>query len=155
MAKNRKGTSPILMDIHYKHPLNTFEEFYGDWISYSEIEQVSYIDLKEMVFSMIGRGVRFRKFGRDGGILTVKADMKPDEYELFLSIYKGEEIDEEATSDEANNPEGEIKYKKFRFLHDFIISNVRELTVDEKLRFKKITQEEAKEQREDEDEDED
>jgi len=153
MAKNRKGTTPILIDIHYKYPMNTFEEFYGDWISYSEIEQASYIDLKDMVFEMIGRGVRFRKFGREKkGVLTVKADMKPNEYELFLRIFKEEEVDEEATNDEVRNPEGETKYKKFRFFHDFVISNIRELNTAERLKFKKITEEEARRIREGEEE---
>ena len=57
MAKNRKGTLPILLDLHYRYPINKFEEFYGDTISYSEIEQFSYIDLKEMVFEKINRGI--------------------------------------------------------------------------------------------------
>lgn len=145
MAKNRKGTTPILIDIHYKYSSNKFEEFYGDWINYSEIEQVSYIDLKEMVFEMIGRGVRFRKFGRENRVLTVKADMTPKEYELFLKIFRGEAIDKEATNDKENNPEGETKYLTFRFLHDFEISNIRELTKEEKIRFNKIPKEEIEE----------
>jgi len=138
MAKNRKDTIPILIDLHYKYSINRFEEFYGDWISYSEIEQVSYIDFKDMVFEMIGRGVKFRKFGREKRVLTIKVEMTKDEYELFLRIFNKEEIDVEATNDLDKNPEGETKYLKFNFLHEFVVSNVRGLTRAESIKFKKV-----------------
>lgn len=138
MTKNRKGTLPILLDLHYKSTSNAFEEFYGDGVSYSEIEQTSYIDLKEMVFEKIGKGVKFRKFGRSGRVLTVKMDILPKEYEIFLKIANEEEIDEEATNNPERNPLGKIKYIRFNFLHDFKVSNIRPLTDEERLKFKKM-----------------
>jgi hypothetical protein len=137
MAKNRKGTLPMLLDLHYKYPTNRFEEFYGDTVSYSEIEQYSYIDLKEMVFEKIDRSIKFRKFGRDKKILTVKMDITPKEYEEFLTIFREDEVDEEATNNLDINPSGIVKYRRFDFLHDFTISNIRDLTNEERIRFKK------------------
>lgn len=140
MAKSRKGTFPTLLDLHYKYSLNEFEEFYRDSVTYSEIEQTSYIDFKDMMFEMIGRGIKFRKFGRYNGVLTVRADMTPNEYELFLEIFKGKAVDEEATNDVDRNPDGETKYLKFNFVHDFTISNIRDLTKDEQIKFKKVVE---------------
>jgi len=140
MAKNRKGTLPILLDLHYSESMNKFEEFYGDGVSYSSVEQESYIDFKEMMFQMVGN-VKFRKFGRDKNILTIKADITPDEYELFLRILKEEEVDVEATNDIDNNPEKETKYLRFNFLHDFTITDIRDLTNAERIRFKKNVEE--------------
>ena len=137
MIKNRKHTFPTLIDLHYKHSMNNFQEFYGENISYSEIEQVSYIDFKDMMFEMVGKGVKFRKFGRDKNILTIRADMHQKEYELFLRIFREEEVDEEKTNDIDDNPEGETKFKSFNFFHEFTISSIRELTNAERLRFKK------------------
>ncbi len=156
MIKNRKGVLPILLDLHYMYPMNRFEEFYGDSVSYSEIEQSSYIDLKEMVFEQINRGIKFRKFGRDKKILTVKMDVTPKEYETFLSIVREDTIDEEATNDLDMNPEGEIKYNRFNFLHDFTVSNIRDLTNAERIKFKKAiveSEEEIPEMEEDIEED--
>ena len=127
----------MLLDLHYKYPTNRFEEFYGDTVSYSEIEQYSYIDLKEMVFEKIDRGIKFRKFGRDKKILTVKMDITPKEYEEFLTIFREDEVDEEATNDLDRNPDRNVKYKRFNFLHDFTISNIRDLTNEERIKFKK------------------
>jgi len=146
MEKNRKGTLPILIDLHYKYSSNEFEEFYGDTVSYSEIEQTSYIDLKEMVFEKISRSIKFRKFGRDKRILTVKMDIKPNEYDKFLSIFREGEIDEEATNDLEANPDGIIKFNRFNFLHDFTISNIRDLTNEERVRFKKAIVEDEDEE---------
>lgn len=120
---------PILLDLHYKFSTNHFEEFYGDSVSYSSIEQESYIDLKEMSFEQISRGIKFRKFGRLGNILTIKMDISPSDYELFLSIFREDEFEDQLT--------GEIKNKKFNFLHDFKVSNIRDLTMEEKIKFKK------------------
>jgi hypothetical protein len=142
MTKNRKGTIPILLDLHYRYPMNRFEEFYGYSVSYSEIEQTSYIDLKEMVFEKIDKDIKFRKFGREKRVLTVKMDITPSEYEEFLIIFKEEEVDELATNDVDRNPNGVVKYKRFNFLHDFTISNIRDLTNKERLRFKKAIVEE-------------
>lgn len=137
MTKNRKGTIPLLLDLHYKFSANSFEEFYGDGVSYSEIEQTSYIDLKEMVFEKIGKGVKFRKFGRDGRVLTIKIDILPKEYELFLKVFNEEEVDEEFTNDPIRNPLGKTKFIRFNFMHDFKISNIRDLTNEEIIKFKK------------------
>lgn len=131
MAKNRKNTKSMLLDLHYKHPRNTFEEFYGYSISYSEIEQVSYIDLKEMSFEKIDERIKFRKFGRDNGVLTVKMDVTPNELEKFMAILEYSE----------NNVI--VGPKGFNFLHDFVITNVRDLTNEERIRFKKDVVEEA------------
>ena len=136
MAKSKKETLPILLDLHYKYSINKFEEFYGDSVSYASIEQESYIDLKEMSFEQINRGIKFRKFGRQGNVLTVKMDIIPSEYELFLKIFREEDIDEEATE----NSGGVIKYKRFNFLHDFEVSNIRDLTREEKIKFKKAVE---------------
>ena len=138
MAKNKKGTQSVLLDLHYKYPTNRFEEFYGNSVSYSEIEQYSYIDLKEMVFEKINRGIKFRKFGRFKKILTVKMDVNPEEYEQFLLIFREEEVDEEATNDLDRNPDGIVKYNRFNFLNDFTISNIRDLTNEERIKFKKV-----------------
>lgn len=155
MAKNRKGTQSILIDLHYKYSMNRFEEFYGDTVSYSEVEQVSYIDLKEMVFELIDRSIKFRKFGRDKKILTVKMDVTPEELNEFTLIQLGECIDEDKTNDVDENPGGIIKYKKFNFLHDFTVSNIREITNAERLKFKKAIIESEDENSEDESDEED
>ncbi len=112
--------------------MNKFEEFYGESVSYSSIEQESYIDLKEMSFEQISRGIKFRKFGRQGNILTVKMDITTPDYELFLKVFRGE-ADEETD----DNSGEEAKLMRFNFLHDFEISNIRDLTREEKIRFKK------------------
>ena|ERR1017187_2145425 len=103
MTKSRKNIIPILIDIRYQFPINRFEEFYGDNVTYAEIEQTSYIDLKEMVFEKVSRNIKFRKFIRENGVLTIKAEMLEKEYEKFLNLRKE---------------------KAFKFLHDFTISNV-------------------------------
>jgi len=145
MIKNRKGTNSILIDLHYKYSANRFEEFYGDCVTYAEIEQVSYIDFKDMVFEMIGNSVKFRKFGREKRVLTIKSDMTPSEYELFMKILDNEAVDVEATEDKDSNPEGETKYLTFNFLHEFMVSNIRDLTREERIRFKKTTEEDEEE----------
>lgn len=143
MPKNRVGVKSFLMDMHYDKPLNSFEEFYGEWISYSEIEQASYIDFKEMVFDMINRDIKFRKYGRlVKGVLTLKVDLLDEEYEQLIRINNQTEIDSDYSLE---NP-GEIRYKKFNFIHDFVISNIRPLTNEEKIRFKKISIDELDEE---------
>lgn len=131
MAKNRKNTKSMLLDLHYKYPINTFEEFYGYSISYAEIEQVSYIDLKEMSFEKINKKIKFRKFGRDNGVLTVKMDVTPNELEKFMAILEYSE------NSVIVGPKG------FNFLHDFVITNVRDLTNEERIKFKKDVVEEV------------
>ncbi len=132
MARGKKETLPILFDLHYKHSMNHFEEFFGESVSYSEIEQSSYIDLKEMAFEKISRSIKFRKFGRYKNVLTVKMDLTRSEYESFLKVFREEDIDEEASK-----RAGKTKYIRFNFIHDFTISNIRDLTKEEKIKFKK------------------
>lgn len=119
--------------------MNHFEEFYGETVLYSEIEQISYIDLKDMVFEKINKNIKFRKFGRNNNILTIKMDIKPNEYKKFLSILKGNTIDKKATNDIKTNPNKEIKYNTFNFLHNFTISNIRYLTNEDRVKFNKTT----------------
>ena len=51
MKKERHGTQVVLIDLQYHDSLNAFECFYGDHISYQEIEQKSYIEFKDIMFS--------------------------------------------------------------------------------------------------------
>jgi hypothetical protein len=120
MKKNRKNTLPVLIDIRYKWSMNRFEEFYRDSVKYKDIEQESYIELKTMTFEFINKNIKFRKFDRENGTLTLKANMLESELEKFNSILNGEVLDEEKTE-----REGEEVYKRFFFMHDFEISNVR------------------------------
>lgn len=83
--------------------MNKFEEVYGEHIPYSQIEQESYIELKEMVMQKIKRKIKFRKRGREGMVLSLKAEMFQDEYDMFLDI---------------NEKKG------FNFIYDFTISQV-------------------------------
>lgn len=137
MAKNRKNTLPILMDIRFHGSMNKFEETYGDHISYAEIEQESYIDLKSMIFEKINPDIKIRKFNRDKHILTLKADMLDKEYQLLQDIIAGKVVNEKATNDKKNNPEGNIINDRFNFVHDFIISRVKIMTNEDLLLLKK------------------
>lgn len=137
MAKNRKNTLPILIDIKFNGSMNKFEEVYGECISYAEIEQESYIDLKGMVFEKISEGIKFRKFNREKNVLTLKADMFEKEYQKLQDLLENKIIDEKATLDKKNNPSGEPIFDKFNFLHDFIISKVKIMTNEDLLKLKK------------------
>ena len=83
MKKERKNTKTILIDIEYKGNINQFEEFYGDNVSYQEIEQESYIEFKTMMFNYVNPDIKFRKHGRVTKCLTIKADMLESEIKLF------------------------------------------------------------------------
>lgn len=141
MAKNRKNTIPILIDIRYALSMNSFEEFYGDCVSYAEIEQESYIDLKSMVFEKIDPEIKFRKFNREKNILTVRADMLDKEFKLFKDILDGNIINQKATKDKKNNPNGEPIKERFSFFHNWKISNVKIMTKEDLLKCKKTIQE--------------
>lgn len=141
MAKSRKNTIPILIDIRYSHSMNRFEEFYGDCVTYADIEQESYIDLKSMVFEKICPDIKFRKFNRENNTLTIKADMLDSEFNLFKDILASKVIDQKATKDKKNNPSGEPIYETFNFFHDFKISNVKIMTKEDLLKCKKVLQE--------------
>lgn len=149
MAKNRKNTLPILVDIKFNGSMNKFEETYGEQISYSEIEQESYIDLKSMIFEKINISIKIRKFNREKNVLTLKADMLEKEFFLLQDIMNGKIINEKATNDKKNNPEGEVIMERFNFLHDFIISNVKIMTDEDLLKIKKsvISEEEETEEK--------
>lgn len=137
MAKNRKNTLPILIDIKFNGSMNKFEETYGDHISYAEIEQESYIDLKGMMFEKINANIKIRKFNREKNVLTLRADMLEKEYQLLQDILVQKIINEKETADKKLNPEGNIIKEKFNFLHDFIISKVKIMTNEDLLKLKK------------------
>jgi len=101
MIDNKK--SDYLITLNYKYPLNTFEEYYRECVTYSEIEQVSYIDFKSMFFEMINKDVKFKKHEREGKYLKLKARMSKKNFETF---------------DKLN------KENKFSFIHNFEISNI-------------------------------
>ncbi len=137
MAKNRKNTLPILIDIKFDGSMNKFEETYGDQISYAEIEQESYIDLKVMMFEKVSTNIKFRKFNRENNTLTLKADMLEKEYQFLQDILSKKITNEKATNDKKNNPNGDIILEKFNFLHPFIISKIKIMTNEDLLKLKK------------------
>jgi len=83
MKRERKGVKTVLIDIEYSASMNSFEEFYGEHINYSEVEQESYIEFKSMMFENINENIKFRKFGRFGKCLSIKADMLEEEIKRF------------------------------------------------------------------------
>jgi hypothetical protein len=92
MKKERSNTKVILVDIQFYESLNEFEYQYGDFISYKQMEQKSYIDFKELMFENICRDIKFRKFGRFGKILTIKAEMLKSEIEKFRILLENDQI---------------------------------------------------------------
>jgi hypothetical protein len=92
MKKERSNTKVILIDIQFYESLNEFEYQYGDFISYKQMEQKSYIDFKELMFENICRDIKFRKFGRFGKILTIKAEMLKSEIEKFRILLENDQI---------------------------------------------------------------
>ncbi len=103
MKKERQGTQVVLIDLQYHDSLNAFECFYGDHISYQEIEQKSYIEFKDIMFTEICRDIKFRKHERIGQVLTVKADMLKKEIEAFKYLLENDKI---------------------KLVHDWMVSNV-------------------------------
>lgn len=103
MKKERDNTEIVLIDIQYEGSLNTFECEYGDNVSYQEIEQRSYIEFKELMFDNICKDIKFRKYGRIGQVLTIKADMLSVEIDKLLKMISENEI---------------------KFMHNWIISNL-------------------------------
>ena len=83
MKRERKNTKTVLIDIEYYASMNAFEEFFGEHVSYSEMEQESYIEFKLMMFQHINENIKFRKFGRLGKCLSIKADMLEEEIIQF------------------------------------------------------------------------
>lgn len=109
MTKDRKDTQVYLVDIKYKYSMNYFEEYYGDNISYSYIEQESYIDLKKMVSELVSDKVKFRKHERNKMILTLKVEMTDEELEKLKYL---------------------LKEDAFKFIHDYEISDIRNYKKD-------------------------
>lgn len=118
MAK--KQLIEILVDLEFDGSPNKFDEFYGDAISYQQVEQESYIEFKIMVSEFVGK-VKFRKAREisKSSSLTCRLTMNEKQYSLFEAIYKGETIDEKKSTEE------QVVYKRFFFLHDFKICNIR------------------------------
>ena len=100
----------VLIDIRYKYSMNKFEEIYGESVSYTRFEQDSYVDLKEFVIKKIGRKIKFRKYSREGMVLTVKAEMKESEYEQIIVFNKND---------------------LFNFICNFIVSDIKLLKEEE------------------------
>lgn len=92
MKKERSNTKVVLIDIQYHESLNHFEYQYGEFITYKQMEQRSYIDFKELMFNGICREIKFRKFGRVGKILTIKAEMLRVEIDKFKVLLESDDI---------------------------------------------------------------
>lgn len=92
MKPERPSTICVLIDLRYHSSMNAFEEYYGDHITYQELEQESYIEFKEHIFESISRGIKFRKYGRIGNILTLRADMLKIEIEKFKKMLEKNDI---------------------------------------------------------------
>jgi hypothetical protein len=92
MKSNRKGTKDILIDIAYQGSMNEFEEFYGFNVTYQELEQRSYIELKETLFKNINDKIKFRKYGRIGPILTIRAEMFESELNDLVQLIEEDKV---------------------------------------------------------------
>ena len=103
MKQDRPNTQIVLIDNQYHDSINAFECWYGEHITYQEIEQKSYIEFKELMFNHICRDIKFRKYGRIGQVLTLKVDMLKSEIENFKNL---------------------LEAKKIRLTHNWIISNI-------------------------------
>lgn len=112
MKKDRDNTNVVLIDIQYEGSLNSFECEYGDNISYQEIEQRSYIEFKELLFIKICKEIKFRKYGRIGQVLTIKADMLSPEIERLVKMISDNEV---------------------KLMHNWIISNLTIITDGKKF----------------------
>lgn len=111
MSKQNKQQIHLLIDLVYGGTMNQFEEFYGESVSYQELEQKSYIELKDMLVSEIGR-IKFRKAREINTTkgLTCKLEMNKMQYDKFIGIYESK--DKKVNS-------------AFSFIYGFKISNVR------------------------------
>ncbi len=112
MKKERDNTKVVLIDIQYEGTLNAFECEYGDSISYQEIEQRSYVEFKDILFESINKDIKFRKFGRIGQVLTIKADMLNIEIESLKNMLMRNEI---------------------KMIHNWIVSNITIITDSKKF----------------------
>lgn len=92
MKKDRNNIKIVLIDIQFYDSLNEFEYQYGESITYKQMEQKSYIDFKEIMFEKVCKEIKFRKFGRIGKILTIKAEMQKKEIDKFRSLLENDSI---------------------------------------------------------------
>lgn len=92
MKPDRPDAKIVLIDLKYKGSMNEFEEFYGETISYQELEQQSYVEFKDIMFENITKKIKFRKHGRIGPVLTVKANMYQSEIETFEKLIEENKI---------------------------------------------------------------
>lgn len=101
----------VLMDIGFYDSANKFDEIYGEGVSYRQLEQDTYVELKSMVISLLNRKIKFKKCrdidkNADPMNLTVQAEMFEKEYDIFRNAYeKGH----------------------FTFLYNFIVSNIQKV----------------------------
>lgn len=107
MKPERLSTICVLIDLRYHSSMNAFEECFGDNVTYQELEQSSYIEFKELMFESISKGIKFRKYGRIGNLLTIKADMLQTEIEKFKKILEKNQI---------------------KLIHEWVVSNVTIIT---------------------------
>jgi hypothetical protein len=91
--------------------MNAFEEYFGEHILYAELEQSSYIEFKSIIFETISSSIKFRKYGRIGPVLTVKADFLKPEIDRFKKL---------------------LEKDKLQMVHGWVVSNVTIIT-DNKL----------------------
>lgn len=110
MEKNRKDASLYLIDIGYKDSMNAFHEFYRGCVTYTAIEQESYIDLKSMVYELVSEKIKFRKHERKDMILTLKVEMLDAEKEKFIYL---------------------LNKDKFRFFHNYEIKDFRKFKIED------------------------
>ena len=92
MKPDRLDTTTVLIDVGYGGCLNNFEEKFGENVSYKEMEQKSYVEFKEIIFEKINRDIKFRKFGRIGMNLTIKAEMLPKEIEKIKKMLNENQV---------------------------------------------------------------
>jgi hypothetical protein len=133
MKKERSNIKILLIDIQFYESLNEFEYQFGETITYKQMEQKSYIDFKEIMFDNICREIKFRKFGRLGKILTIKAEMLKNEIDKFKQL---------------------LEEDKIQMSYGWVISNVT-IIKDEKIseknsNFKKLNNKDFEDEEEDE-----
>jgi len=92
MKPDRNNTTVLLIDIRYKDSMNAFEEFYRESVTYYELEQSSYVEFKDLIFDSISKSIKFRKYGRIGNVLTIKADMVENEIKKFAEMIEQDNI---------------------------------------------------------------
>lgn len=104
-----KNKIEVLVDLLYKKSMNDFEYWYGETVTYHEIEQESYIDMKEMLSNKVGSKFKVKKMRliSTGNTLTCRLIMSDYQYQKFISIYENRD-------------------KELKFVHNFGIESLRE-----------------------------